>query len=123
MTTRGTLALLLAIALAGCALDKPDGTLRDDKATPVVSTEVTTAIKAARAESATIYREKLDAIAADVEVGKIAYDTKLQLELTQASRDAAKPIQDVLAKHLPTGKITDTKAAANTLRQLKAGYQ
>ena len=117
------LSLLLAISLAGCTLEKPDITPRDDKLPPVIATEVTAAIKAARAESATIYRTQLDRIAADIEAGTISYDTKLQLELTQASREAAKPIQDVLAKHLPSGKITDTKAAAGTVRQIKAGYQ
>lgn len=122
MTPRYTLALLVAI-LAGCALDKPDGPQPRDVTKPLVANEITTAIKAARTESAALYRDQLDRIAADVEAGKIVYDTKLQLELSQASRDAAKPIQEVLAKHLPTGKITDTKAAANTVRQIKAGYQ
>ena len=123
MRTRYSLSLLFAITLAGCALEKSDATPRDDKQTPVIATEVTSAIKAARAESATIYRTQLDRIAADIEAGTIMYDTKLQLELTQASREAAKPIQDVLAKHLPSGKITDTKAAAGTVRQIKNGYQ
>ncbi len=123
MTKRYTLALLLTIVVAGCALEKSDATPRDDKQTPVVAAEVTAAIKAARTESTTIYRTQLDRIAADIEAGTISYDTKLQLELTQASREAAKPIQDVLAKHLPSGKITDTKAAASTVRQIKAGYQ
>lgn len=122
MKSTYTLTLLLAM-LAGCALEKGDGPPRDDLTKPVIATEVTTAIKAARVESAQLYTEQLERIAVDVEAGKIAYDTKLQLELSQASRDAAKPIQDVLAKHLPTGKITDTKAAAGTVRQIKAGYQ
>ena len=123
MRARYLIALLLTIAAAGCTLDKTDGTPRDDKPSPVVATEVTDAIKSARTASATLYREQLERIAADVEAGKIVYDTKLQLELSQASRDAAKPIQDVLAKHLPTGKITDAAATANTVRQIKAGYQ
>ena len=116
-----TLALLVAISLAGC-LDRNEAPLppRDD--TKPIAAEVTAAIKTARTQSAQIYRDELERIAADVEAGKIVYDTKLQLELTQASRDAAKPIQDVLAKHLPTGKINDSKAAADTVRQIKAAY-
>ena len=122
MKSRYLVALVFA-TLIGCALEPGDGAKPDSKPQPVVTGSITAEMKAARSESATIYRAKLVAIAADIEAGKIVYDTKLQLELSQASRDAAKPIQDVLAKHLPTGPISDTKGAAAKVRQIRDGYQ
>ena len=115
--------LLLAIA-AGCALEPADTERLDDsKQNAVVIGNVTSAIKAARSESAATYRDALTRIADDVEAGRIVYDTKLQLELSQAGREAGLPIANVLAKHLPTGKITDPQVAATTLRQIRDGYQ
>ena len=120
---RIVLSLFFALAFAGCAVERPTDSKPDGTTKPVVVSNVTADIKAARQQSATLYAEQLERIAADIEAGKIVYDTKLQLELSQASRESAKPIQDVLAKYLPSGKITDQPAAAHTIRQLKAGYE
>lgn len=110
------------LLILGCGLE-PATKPADDQTAKPAAANITSETKAARQQANQILRERMTSIADDVEAGRIEYDTKLELELSQANRDAAKPINEVKAKHLPTGKITDRKSTAAALRQIRDGYQ
>ena len=113
----------IALALAGCGLEPATPLDQQTQKKLVEPAGIASEIKAARSESTRLYREQLARIADEVEAGRIVYDTKLQLELNQASKLAGSPIAIALDSHLPKGKITDPKAVATTIRQIADGYQ
>lgn len=117
------LPLLLCVWLLGCSLEPAGDTeSKPDGRTPPIAS-IASEMRAARLQSLQQLRDSLTQIADDVEAGRIEYDTKLELELHAAASRAAEPINAVKLKYLPTGKITDRKSAATTLRQIRDGYQ
>ncbi len=117
-------AFCLLILAAGCPSPNPAPPKPDDtKPAPIVISGLAAETRAARAKATADYAEQLERIAADVDSGAIKYDTKLQLELNQAQRESAKPIQDLVGRILPKGEITDRAGTAKQLREFKAGYQ
>lgn len=120
---RAFVPLWFVLFAVGCGLEPATPIDQQPQKKLVEQTGIAAEIRAARVESTRIYREQLLRIADDVEAGRIVYDTKLQLELNQASRLAGSPIATALDSHLPKGKITEPKPVATALRQIADGYQ
>ena len=122
--TKKTICLLWLVLLVGCpAAPQVPG---PSPITPPPVADVTASMRAARAAADALYRDRLLEIAAGIAAGTIEYDTKLQLELTNAAKDCGQPIRAEFAKRLTTGgKIApeQRETLAQTLRQLADAYQ
>lgn len=129
-TTASLIWLLLLFTLAGCRPTLPDQKEspfereRDEKPDQKQEVGITAQVRAARQEQEAAYRERLRAIAADVRSKRIVYPTKLELELSEASREAGAPVKQIFAKTFPTsGTFTDPEAVAASIEQIAAAYE
>jgi len=120
---RAFVPLWFILLSVGCGLEPATPIDQQPQKKLVEPAGIAAEIRSARAESTRLYREQLLRIADEIDAGRITYDTKLQLELNQASRLAGAPIATALDSHLPKGKITDPKAVATAIRQIADGYQ
>lgn len=122
------LASLLLVITVGCPqLPQKPGEVTPDERQPLKpEADITAAMRAARRAADSEYRERLLAIADQIEAGRIEYDTKLQLELSTAARETSRELQLQFGKALTVkGRIPDERRAeiADALRQIAEAYQ
>lgn len=118
-------AICLLLFVAGCPSPHATRPPQPDELTkpvPIVN-GLAAEVRAARTKATADYCQRLDQIAIDVESGAIKYDTKLQLELNQAARESSRPIQDILARIVPKGEITDRATTASNVRSFREAHK